>query len=131
MNVSPSLNNIDTSNILTAKKHLLCLFQTLFFFYGAGAFLSPLIAGNFLSDECNKGDIDVVSEFAFARRKRHNGIGKTYWFSRSKDNGLSLSAENPIQHEIIRISSSNVHYSFWIIALLHVSNILTNRNCWR
>jgi len=94
--------------------------QTLFFFYGAGAFLSPLIAGNFLSDECNKGDIDVVSEFAFARRKRHNGIGKTYWFSRTKDSGLSLSAENPIQHEIIRISSSNVHYSFWIIALLHI-----------
>eukprot|EP00794_Sanderia_malayensis_P006179 gene6179-6893_t len=96
--------------------------QTLFFFYGAGAFLSPIVAGNFLSDECNKGDADVLNEFAFARRKkRHNGIGKGHWILGTKEDGLHLSSANVSHHEIIRIESSNVHYSYWIIAILHVA----------
>jgi len=97
--------------------------QTLFFFYGVGAFLSPIIAGNFLSDQCNQENGDI-SDFAFSRRRRHNGIGFSRWMK--YHNELSFSTNNtdiepatPIQ-DIIQIKSTRVHYSYFIVGFIHL-----------
>lgn len=104
--------------------------QTLFFFYGLGAFLSPIIAGNFLSEECNRGE-SGLSDFAFSRRRRHNGIGMSLWLKQMKEKQLMFSSNvssqdgsrisPPILHsEIIKISSTRIHYAYFIIGLIHV-----------
>ena len=99
--------------------------QTLFFFYGVGAFISPIIAGNFLSNECNHGESDGLSDFAFARRRRHNGIGVNHWIKQIKETEIILTS-NVTKHsvkfhtETTRITSTRVHYAYFIIAIIHI-----------
>jgi len=112
--------------------------QTLFFFYGLGAFLSPIIAGNFLSEECNRGENSlsdfafsrrsVMSEMAFSRRRRHNGIGMNLWLKQIKDKQLMF-ATNVSSHgtetfatphpQIIKITTTRIHYAYFIVAIIH------------
>lgn len=100
--------------------------QTLFFFYGVGAFLSPIIAGNFLSDECNRGESDGLSEFAFSRRRRHNGIGLGHWMRQMKETEIMLTSNatktgsTTLHTEIIRITSTRVYFAYIIVAIIHV-----------
>ena len=118
--------------------------QTLFFFYGLGAFLSPIIAGNFLSEECNRGESQlgdfafsrrsVLSEMVYSRRRRHNGIGMNLWLKQIKDKqamfatNLSTSAgdvtgtDAPFatpHPQIIKITTTRIHYAYFIIAMIH------------
>jgi len=101
--------------------------QTLFFFYGVGAFLSPIIAGNFLSDECNQGMAEGIDEFAFSRRRRHNGIGLVRWIKQMREKELILTSNvtsntqtTSTPTEIVKITSSRVHYAYFIIAIIHI-----------
>lgn len=101
--------------------------QTLFFFYGVGAFLSPIIAGNFLSEECNQGETSGLDEFAFSRRRRHNGIGLNHWIKLMREKELMLTSNitavnknNPPPTEIVKITTTRVHYAYFIIALIHI-----------
>ncbi|XP_002156593.2 major facilitator superfamily domain-containing protein 4A [Hydra vulgaris] len=97
--------------------------QTLFFFYGLGAFLSPIIAGRFLSEECNNGFTDDLMEFAFVRRRRHNMIGVNHWIKHSKSSEimLSLNATSQPASVLPKITSTRVHYAYFIIAAIHIT----------
>lgn len=113
--------------------------QTLFFFYGVGAFLSPIIAGNFLNSECNNNQMEGLGDDldVFARKRNiFPGTGSTspntaavsLWI---KGIGTHLAANtsestNPTtkiissDNNTITIASTRIHWAYFVIALLHL-----------
>lgn len=119
--------------------------QTLFFFYGVGAFLSPIIAGNFLNSECNNNqmeglgdDLDVFAQkryiFPGAGSTSPNtaaavslwmkGIGTHLAVNTSADSNNRPIATTKIlaaEDNIITITSTRIHWAYFVIALLHLA----------
>eukprot|EP00111_Clytia_hemisphaerica_P018702 TCONS_00055262-protein len=95
--------------------------QTLFFFYGVGAFLSPIIAGNFLNSECNMDQSDGLGDdFAFA--KRHviappNGV--SLWVN-NIGTSLATNTSTTTLNQITKITTTRIHWAYFVIALLHL-----------
>ena len=111
--------------------------QTLFFFYGVGAFLSPIIAGNFLSSECNNNQMEGLGDDldVFARR-RHifvppstsaNTAAVSLWM-KGLSTHLTSNTSSPstqttraiTENNIFTITSTRIHWAYFVIALLHL-----------
>ena len=82
--------------------------QGVHFFYGFGAFLSPLVARPFLRKECTY-EVNTTTFYTSPVQTHNLTFDNTtgYWYSKY------------VEHK--NDSSSDVMYAYWITALSHVS----------
>lgn len=101
--------------------------QTLFFFYGVGAFLSPIIAGNFLNSDCNNEQMEGLGDdIVFARRRNlyiPSNTETSLWINKMSTNLVSsndTTTTATIQDNIVTITTTRIHWAYFVIAILHI-----------
>jgi len=93
--------------IETFGKEVAPYMQGVHFFYGFGAFISPLIARPFLRRTCT---YNVNTTKFFASRNESRGL--------SFDNTTGYWIQKKVEH--VQDNSSDVMYAYWIVSISHV-----------
>ncbi|CAB3379626.1 Hypothetical predicted protein [Cloeon dipterum] len=119
------MGTIDTvanlSMIRLYNKNVAPFLQALHFFYGLGAFLSPLISMPFLmSHGCTGKKIDQHSHHLY----HHADMHASYLQEMTHNITSSISITNNTVVEKTEMAVSKIQYAFWIMAVLQIPVII-------